>query len=395
MKSLQAAKNVTLNRIRYYSPMTMSETRAAWCCDLTEDASGYVATVEIPGEPDLMLIAPGGREPTIAGDGVLFARELMSPEQAYFNVAILPGWQIGWPTYRWGTLTSLNRTQNTGTVALADTVSSAQRLSVNESSTLVDIQFEYMDCHARAFREGDRVVVQFPGQSWATPKVIGFLDNPRACKWNVNFVGFSTDRLCGVFFYTTSQTDWDKMRDLSKTVKVRFDNGSWVTLPNEDVIPYFQYSPGVFVEGYTYNDYFYPLPDTSHPPLSGSPEDYGTHSNCSISLSGPGVPSWAENVAPYLPPETKGAVQIFFGGTYEFQNVYGDSRPIAEFLVTLNNETIFNAAISSTGEAIDSDVRNNYADPTSYTKVRGPGGYAVGGGDPNYIWMEDYVLFSD
>ena len=38
-----------------------SVERPAWCCDLTEDAQGTVATVEIPGEPNLVLIAPGGR----------------------------------------------------------------------------------------------------------------------------------------------------------------------------------------------------------------------------------------------------------------------------------------------------------------------------------------------
>jgi len=39
----------------------------------------------------------------------------------------------------------------------------------------------YMGCNELAFSVGDHVVVQFEGQSWDTPKVIGFVDNPKPC----------------------------------------------------------------------------------------------------------------------------------------------------------------------------------------------------------------------
>jgi hypothetical protein len=163
-----------------YNAAAVSETRRVWCCDLTEDATGYVATVDIPGETNLMLVAPGGRAWTSA-DGVFTAREIMSPEQAYFNVAILPGWQKWLPTYRWGTVTETNYAANTMSVDVEPATSSGGRLDVNQSTTLTDVPVTYMTCGCQAFREGDRVVIKFMGQLWDSPEVIGFVDNPKMC----------------------------------------------------------------------------------------------------------------------------------------------------------------------------------------------------------------------
>lgn len=304
MRTLKTQQARAASQYAHWSGLSLSETKQAWCCDLTENATGYVATVDIPGEPSLVLVAPGGRswvgkDGTIAqskkdaalsllqgrltiaeaeqaeltaklavataaestlklavtnaqaalvaarlsgdfyaiqeaqkafddatkalndnrqlvaqltfavfnsnarvakinndlaiwsakpasatpqyGDGLFLARDLMSPEQAYFNAAILPGWQKWLPTYRRGTLTAINRELNKGTVELFDEVSSAQRLPINQDSILVDVPFEYMECHNRAFQENDEVVVYFENQNWSSPKIIGFVDNPSAC----------------------------------------------------------------------------------------------------------------------------------------------------------------------------------------------------------------------
>ena len=158
------------------------ETRQAWCVDLTEDASGYVATIEVPGENQAVLIAPGGRQPT-ASDGQLAARELMSPEQAFWNAAVLPGWQKWKPTYRKGTITGLDVDANRANVTLDTATSSANSLQVNQASTLSGVPVAYMECDASAFVVGDRVVVAFDGQDWRSPKVIGFVDHPKPCMW--------------------------------------------------------------------------------------------------------------------------------------------------------------------------------------------------------------------
>jgi hypothetical protein len=160
--------------------LQLEPTKAVWCVDLTEDAAGEVATLEVPGEPQKMLLAPGGRTP-VAEDGFLLARQVMSPAQAFFNAAILPGWQRHKPTYRVGELVALDKEADLATVVLDAAVSSAQDLPVNEVGTLVDIPVVYMTCNAEPFEVGDRVVVELPGRTWLAPRVIGFESNPRPC----------------------------------------------------------------------------------------------------------------------------------------------------------------------------------------------------------------------
>lgn len=46
------------------------------------------------------------------------------------------------------------------------------------------VEFHYRDCGSRAFRVGDRVIVEFAGANKLRPRIIGFEDNPRPC--NVN-----------------------------------------------------------------------------------------------------------------------------------------------------------------------------------------------------------------
>lgn len=159
----------------------VSETRQAWCADLTEDAAGEVATIEVPGEPGTVLVAPGGRAPS-AGDGALVARELMTPEQAFFNAAILPGWQKWMPTFRTGTITGINSDNDTADVSLDAATSSAQGLGVNQTSSLSGVPVEYMECNAAAFEVGDPCVVRFDGQSWDAPRVVGFAREPKGCQ---------------------------------------------------------------------------------------------------------------------------------------------------------------------------------------------------------------------
>lgn len=120
-----------------------------------------------------------------AGDGALFERELLSPAQVYFNAAIFPGWQKWKPTYRWATITSIDFDGNKIGATIGDVTSSAQRLNVNQTTSISSADVEYADadseCNCRAFGTGDQVVVEFTGQDWNAPKVIGYLDNPRPC----------------------------------------------------------------------------------------------------------------------------------------------------------------------------------------------------------------------
>lgn len=171
-----------VDRKRALLAAKVEDTRQAWCADLTEDATGEVATIEIPGEDQAILIAPGGRAPEDS-DGRLMARELMTPEQVFFNAALLPGWQKWKPSYRKATITAIDEEAGTVDVDLDQATSSAKRLNVNQAEALAGVEVVYMDCNADAFEAGDRVVVEFVGADWAAPRVIGFVEQPRPCAW--------------------------------------------------------------------------------------------------------------------------------------------------------------------------------------------------------------------
>jgi len=185
---LQGSKANNLRKIDDLNSYRVSLTLNAWCADYTEGASGEVATLEIPNEPTTVLIAPAGRAPVDA-DGELRMRALMTAPQAYYNVAILPGWQKFKPTYRSGVITAING--DTADVALDEAKSSSGGIAdiglaniefdVNQTSTLTNVPIVYQDCNGTAFEVGDAVVVQFMAQSWSAPRIIGFLSNPRQC----------------------------------------------------------------------------------------------------------------------------------------------------------------------------------------------------------------------
>lgn len=192
---LQSSKANNLRKIDDLNSYRASLTLNAWCADFTESASGEVATLEIPGEPQTVLIAPAGRAPVDA-DGELRMRALMTAPQAYYNAAILPGWQKFKPTYRTGVITDIDG--NTANVTLDAANSSASGIAdiglanvefdVNQTTTLTGVPIFYQDCHGEVFSIGDFCVVEFQGQDWTNPKIIGFKSNPISC--DRNFPGF-------------------------------------------------------------------------------------------------------------------------------------------------------------------------------------------------------------
>lgn len=201
------------------------KTKIAWCADLTEfaPANASVATIEVPGELGTILVAPGARAP-VAADGKFLAREAMSGPQAYFNAAILPGWQKFKPTYRFGTITFLDAENNLADVSLQAATSSAQALNVNRETELTDVPIEYMTCNAAAFEEGDEVVVQFVGQNFSQPKVIGFKTNPKPCiPWTARWTDGAR------YAWTTNQVAlFDSIMNASPLgLVIRSDSGSW------------------------------------------------------------------------------------------------------------------------------------------------------------------------
>jgi hypothetical protein len=169
-------RNETLDAI----PETFDTS--AWCADLTEDLSGEVGLIEVPGESQYFNIQPGYGNNAVyspSRDGQLTPTMAMSSAAAFYNLAMLPGWQKWKPTYRYGTITAIDG--DMADVALQEAVSTQQGLGVNQETTLSNVGINYMDCNARAFEVGDEVLVKFTGQEWNSPEIVGFVSNPKEC----------------------------------------------------------------------------------------------------------------------------------------------------------------------------------------------------------------------
>lgn len=178
LSNLNAEKGSLESRRNQVASLKLISSFPAWCADFTENASGQVATIEVPGEPRTVLIAPGAPAPTSA-NGTVQARELMTPEQVFVNAALLPGWQKFKPTFRAGVITRISG--NTCSVNLIDAESSANNLKINQTTSLSNVPIQYMDCNGAAFAKGDEVLIRFDGQDWKQPKVVGFLKEPKQC----------------------------------------------------------------------------------------------------------------------------------------------------------------------------------------------------------------------
>jgi hypothetical protein len=136
-------------------------------------------------------------------DGKLLHRYVHTPEQLFYNVATLPGWQKWKPMFRVGRITAIDYDADTASVELDEARSSAtgegtegspttgkdwdgppgdpQGLKVNQDMPLDQIPVVYMECNADAFEVGDRVIVEFPEQEWDNARVIGFESHPQEC----------------------------------------------------------------------------------------------------------------------------------------------------------------------------------------------------------------------
>lgn len=195
-------------RLVFITAVAAEVTQEIWCADLTEDKTGAVSTIEIPGEPVGVVMAPQSQEDTlILPAGNVVARELMRADHLYLNAAILPGWQKFKPTYRRGTIVDTDTTLNTATVQIAATVSTAKdknlkTINVNQETVLLEnVPVNYMTCHAAAFEPDDDVVVMFESQDWASPRVIGFISGPKPCNVFVLALhGYFDDPFFGRFY---------------------------------------------------------------------------------------------------------------------------------------------------------------------------------------------------
>jgi hypothetical protein len=205
---------------------------------------------------------------------------------------------------------------------------------VNRETALAAVPVDYMSTGAALFEVADRVVVQFVGQSWENPRVVGFLDNPKAPNWTCIWLGGSQ--------YWLKSRDADLMASMFSggiDVEVKLNGGSWLTLTLDSSDAYGKFYRATF--------------DNGSGAGSGSLWLDLMQSTAGFSTSAVGYglsPGIAILVSPNLPVLTGGRPL--------------ESRNVAEFRIRLAGNTVFNAACVDMGWATEGVT-------TGYVKTKG------------------------
>ena len=183
-----------------------------WCASYSEDLSGTVATMEVPGDwrgdekpPRTVVLYEGeDRQKTVAYEersfnispvgassvatGDLVYAEGMSDASVAYNLAMEPG-HLKWkPLWRYGTLTADAENDLCSLTLLSP--NPARRIAEYDSAnfpldgvvTLTGVPIYYPPCHGSVFKTGDEVLILFEGQDRDHPKVIGFRREPKKCR---------------------------------------------------------------------------------------------------------------------------------------------------------------------------------------------------------------------
>ncbi len=201
---------------RLESYLDMDYRTQAWCADFTEGLTGAVGTIEPGAEiKNGINIQPGhdgnaGHD--LNRDGQVTPFYTLDVADAMRNFAIMPAIQKWKPTYRYGTISNLDKDEDTCTVTLDPLASSVQSLDINVASTLNNVPIDYMTCNASAFEDGDRVIVTWVGYDVAnTAKVIGFVDNPKPCGWKEPWNGPAvTSRHPWIYWYSWNEGEGEE-----------------------------------------------------------------------------------------------------------------------------------------------------------------------------------------
>ena len=177
-------KQRSLEGKKLYLTNNISEDiRIVWCADCQRNLSGIVATVEIPGTDDTIMIRPGGTDGSGAvysasRDGQFRSVASMSPAEAAWNYTMFPAWQKWKPTYRLGKILE-RQPNNSKCTVLLDAYSTVQGLATDVERTLRNVPMYYKNQdNGGPYVVGDRVLVAFYNQNQEAPMVVGFESDP-------------------------------------------------------------------------------------------------------------------------------------------------------------------------------------------------------------------------
>ena len=139
-KTIALLELAALEKSKAYYTVNMPDDRPVKvsCVDLTEDLSGDVGTIEVPGERQQVFIRPGydgGAVYDSNRDGQLQPSIASLPASTLYNLMLLPGWQKFKPTYRTGVIVadSMDFDADTCDICLDPAYSSQQNLDVNQA----------------------------------------------------------------------------------------------------------------------------------------------------------------------------------------------------------------------------------------------------------------------
>lgn len=262
-------------------------TVQAWCADYTEELTGTVATLEVPGEVDPTIggginIRPGytGSSAWSSSYGQIQIGPVLTPEAFAWNFTMIQPWMKWKPKWRYATVAAKDEEADTLDVTLSSILSNVgsyldRDTTFNDpwTSSMTGVPVEYMSCGAQAFEVGDEVIVEFRETTQGElttfdPYVIGFADHPKQCPWpQYLYVRIKTSYGTGAVFSPSDlwddyqRHDYGQYQTFDEYGRILTSGGFFSETKNEFGNLY--RSGSIYVTPYTYSHYYddsIPLP---------------------------------------------------------------------------------------------------------------------------------------
>jgi hypothetical protein len=170
-------------KLKTLEALVLNEPLEVRCADCSRNLTGEVATIELYGLQSHMLIYPGFDSDAKfdhATHGEITPTAFLSPEAAFYNAAMFPGWQKWRPTYRVADIDNIYG--DYCTVTIYDPRTNAEKgelqLTVDSELTFTGVPFNVKSYASTHFSVGDRVILRFVDQDYTNPEVFGFYTNP-------------------------------------------------------------------------------------------------------------------------------------------------------------------------------------------------------------------------
>lgn len=157
-----------------------------WCVDYSDELTGEVATIEIPGERQAVLIMPGFKDgAAYRGNehGILEPAIASGPWTSLYNQILLPAWQKWKPTFRLARIIpgTIDHGAGTCNLFILPAFSSQQRLDVNQGAGALNDQTEQVYYESSGHPGWDDFKTRYPSHAM----VVNTEDvKPFECDWN-------------------------------------------------------------------------------------------------------------------------------------------------------------------------------------------------------------------